>query len=404
MTAKDLLAYQFGNGAAIRRVAGSRHLLLVGAILVLITSVPRNYDQTYIGETPWWPIIPLVFSFFSGSFLFLVLHAGFIKEAEASFGRKYWMFMGLFWMTAPVAWLYGIPVERFMDGRGATVANLWLLGIVSAWRVALMTRVMSVVYEIQWFRAAGWVLLGACLEVAFVLFFAHFGDAIGRGMAGMRNSKEQQLIAQVLGTVFMSCVIAVPLLLIAMKFVLKFDQEARVTELPSSRNAPWLFLLVCAAAWAGAAVVPQNELARESKYRALLNSYETRDALAYLNTLEAKDWPPAKPFRPDPYEFEVWNILPPLMEQVTGNEKPWVQERLLWVFERTFEHRFTRYEEEDYLKILSGIEKFETGSAWIKTREELWSRPLMWHLDNWTSLVSYLEAKGVKIDTKKEAQ
>ena len=119
MTAKDLLYYQFGNAEAIRRVAGNRYLVAVGAALVLITSVPRNYDQTYIGEVPWWPVIPLLFSFVSGSFLFWVLNRGFIKDAEGEPARsKYWMFLGLFWMTAPVAWLYGIPVERFMDGRG----------------------------------------------------------------------------------------------------------------------------------------------------------------------------------------------------------------------------------------------------------------------------------------------
>lgn len=122
MTAKDLLSYQLGRAEAIRRVAGSKHLLLVGAALVLITSIPRNYDQTYIGEVPWWPIIPLLFSLVSGSFLYWVLERGFLREAEGK--DKFRRFLGLFWMTAPIAWFYGIPVERFMDARGATVANL----------------------------------------------------------------------------------------------------------------------------------------------------------------------------------------------------------------------------------------------------------------------------------------
>ena len=263
MTAKDLLYYQFGNAEAIRRVAGNRYLVAVGAALVLITSVPRNYDQTYIGEVPWWPVIPLLFSFVSGSFLFLVLNRGFIKDAEGEPARsKYWMFLGLFWMTAPVAWLYGIPVERFMDGRGAAVANLWLLGIVAAWRVALMTRVMSVVYQIPWVRAGGWVLLGACLEVAIVLFFTGFGEALGRGMAGMRNSAEQDLIISVLVPVFWICLLAVPLLLIVMILALTFTETPRIAELPSSRRVPWIILSLCGLAWAGISVVPQRELAK----------------------------------------------------------------------------------------------------------------------------------------------
>ena len=102
MFARDLLLYQLGDAGAIRRVAGSRYLLGVAAALVVMTSVPRNYDQTYIGEVPWWPVIPLLFSLVSGSFLFLVLQAAFIRQAEEKFSRKYFLFLGLFWMTAPV--------------------------------------------------------------------------------------------------------------------------------------------------------------------------------------------------------------------------------------------------------------------------------------------------------------
>ncbi|HVK58378.1 MAG TPA: hypothetical protein VM735_06325 [Candidatus Kapabacteria bacterium] len=401
MTAKDLLGYQFGNAESIRRVAGSKYLLPVGTLLVLITSIPRNYDQTFIGEVPWWPLIPLVSSFVSGSFVFYVLKHGFIKEADGKFSRKYWMFLGLFWMTAPIAWLYGIPVERWMTARSAAVANLWLMGIVSIWRVALFSRVMSVIYEVPWLRTGGWVLLAASLEVAAVLFFSGFGEAIGRGMAGMRNSPEQNLIIGVLGTVFWTAVIAVPLLLIVLKSALRFPGKAKISELPECNKTPWLLLLCIAVIWGALAILPQQELAKEWKYRALLEGRKPGEALAYLNTLEAKDWPPARSFRPDPYEFEVWRLFPDLMEQVNGSEKPWVQEKLLWVFERTFDHRFTRYKEEDYLKILKGIEKFESGEKWIRESEVRWKEnPMILGRADWTNLVSYLEGKGV--DTTRE--
>jgi hypothetical protein len=305
-------------------------------------------------------------------------------------------------MTAPTAWLYGIPVERFMDGRGATVANLWLLGIVSLWRVALFSRAVSLIYRVEFSRALGWVLIAAALEAVIVLFFSGFGEAIGRGMAGMRNSAEQDLILKVLGTVFWSCVIAVPILLIVMKAVLNFEGRAELAELPSSRKVPWLALVACAAVWAGVAVVPQQELAKEWKYRAMLERGDTRDALAYLNTLEPEDWPPAKSFRPDPYEYEVYKQLPRLMEQVTGTEKLWVQEKLLWVFEKTFDHWVKRFQESDYLKILNGVEKLERGEEWIRSSQEFWTnRPTNLRNRGWTNLVEYLEAKGVTVETRK---
>ena len=48
-------------------------------------------------------------------------------------------------MTAPLAWLYGIPYERFTDPLAATEAKVWTLALVAGWRVLLMTRVLSVV-------------------------------------------------------------------------------------------------------------------------------------------------------------------------------------------------------------------------------------------------------------------
>ena len=370
MFAKDLLLYQFGDAGAIRRVAGSRYLLLVAAVLVVMTSVPRNYDQTYIGEVPWWPVMPLLSSLVTGSFLYWVLQRGFLREAEDP--RRFRRVLGLFWMTAPVAWLYGIPVERFLDVRGAAVANLWLLGIVALWRV---------------------------VQVVLILFFAAFGEGIGRAMAGMRNSPEQNLIVDVLGVVFWTAFFGALVLLIFLLAVWHFRERAELCELPESRKAPWLALLILAAAWLAAAIVPQGELAKEYRYVELLNRKETRDALAYLNTLEPEDWPAAKSFRPDPYEFEVWDLLPPLMAEMTGNEKRWVQEKFLWVFERTFDHRFTQFSEEQFLEMLKAVEKFERGKSWIEGSDELWTKSRA-HAMGWTNLVGYLDGHGVKLEPK----
>ena len=44
------------------------------------------------------------------------------------------IFVGL---TAPPAWLYAIPVEKFMPLDVATTLNMWFLLIVATWRVAL---------------------------------------------------------------------------------------------------------------------------------------------------------------------------------------------------------------------------------------------------------------------------
>ena len=396
MIAKDVLGYQFGNADSIRRVAGSKHLIWISALLVLITSIPRNYDQTYIGEAPWWPVIPLLFSFVSGTFLFLVLQLAFIRRAVEGFWQKYALFLGLFWMTAPVAWLYGIPFERWQNPREATIGNLWLLGIVSAWRVVLIIRVVAVVFQVHWTRPAGWVLFAASTEVLVVLFSRVLGEGIARGMGGMRNSPEQELIVDVLGNVFITCLFAAPVFLFLMLVTWKlFSEKARLIELCNDLRVPKKLLILAPLVWFGIAVQPQSELAKEFHYRRHLRQEKFREALAYLNRLEPDDWPPAKSFRPDPYEAEVWIWLPGLMREVTANEKHWVQQRLLWVFERTFEHGLARFDEKQYLEILRGIERFEGGEKWITGSAKLWTQ--LRDLEDFPELMKYLEEKRIDI-------
>lgn len=45
-----------------------------------------------------------------------------------------YVFVGL---TAPPAWLYAIPVDRFMSMEHAVTVNIWFLLFVAVWRVAL---------------------------------------------------------------------------------------------------------------------------------------------------------------------------------------------------------------------------------------------------------------------------
>src|SRR5688572_24512649 len=113
--------YLMGEGRAIRELAENRKTIWTGVGLVLLTSIARNYDQTFIGEKPLlWLFGSLLFSLVSGTWLYLILYGGFVRRAAADadgnkpeFWSRWFSFMGLFWMTAPVAWMYAIPVERF---------------------------------------------------------------------------------------------------------------------------------------------------------------------------------------------------------------------------------------------------------------------------------------------------
>jgi len=224
MNFRTMMRFQFGQADAIETVARNRASFFTGLVLVLLTSIPRNYDQAYFMESPFWLVGPLIFSFFSGSFLFLILYFGYIRrhlEASKTILKKaQWRcFMSLFWMTAPVAWLYAIPVERFMTSYPAAKANLTLLAIVSLWRVLLMARIISVMQKMKFVRALGWVLVPACFEVLLVavlstIFSGDFSRQIMASMSGMRNAPEKELMMSALGNIFMTALILLPIVAI----------------------------------------------------------------------------------------------------------------------------------------------------------------------------------------------
>jgi hypothetical protein len=406
MKARDVLLYQFGSRSAIEQAARNRWLPLIGAMLVLITSVPRNYDQTYLGEVPWWPVLPLVFSFFSGALVFAFLDRGIFRKAlakEESGSSYFWQFLGLFWLTAPVAWLYAAPVERFLDPRSAMVANLYLLGVVSLWRVALLTRVVSVLFGMAWFRAGAWVLLAASVETVLVLFFRGFGEGIARGMGGMRNSPEEDLLVRVLGLVFWLALGAIAFLSICILADKRAEEPSAPPKAEGGR-VPWIFLGVAAVVWTVIAIEPQMKLRHEFRYAEMLKNREYRAALDYLNGLEEKDWPAAKPFRPNAHELEVWRWLPGLMEKSTENEKPWVQRRLLETYAATFKHR-RGFSSQEHLTILKAIERFPEGRGWIAVhRKELAHVSKKLHRadkeDEEAKLADFLATHGVKLEEK----
>jgi hypothetical protein len=69
-----------------------------------------------------------------GLFLFLVLWP--LKPANWSLIHLY-TFISL---TSLPALLYAIPVEQFLELEAARTANVWFLGTVAAWRVAMLGR------------------------------------------------------------------------------------------------------------------------------------------------------------------------------------------------------------------------------------------------------------------------
>lgn len=373
MTLGEIGRFLFGSAPAIRKVATDRSALWTGIVLVLLTGIARNYDQSYFLSTPWWLIGPIVFSFFSGSFLYGILVRVLARRRfpEARRNESQWAtFMTLFWMTAPIAWLYAIPVERFFDSYHAALANLALLGIVSLWRVLLMSRVISVLVEIHFIRAVGWVLVAASLEVIVVLFFgAFFGGAFSRsvlkGMAGMRNSPEESLIASVLGAAWAW---SWAVLFICVLFLASSRLQKEIQPLPKllPGKMPWSSLLMLLLLWALAAVQPQREQHRFATHAALVDEQDYKGALAYLANHKPSDFPPGRRLEPNPYEYRTWKDLPPTIAQLTPETPGWIRQVYLTHLTATFSHYYSGYESlTNVAAMWSAIERLPEGREWL---------------------------------------
>lgn len=398
-----LLRYLFGQADAIRQVASARTGWPLGVLLVLLTAIPRNYDQTFLGEKPFlWLFGPLLFSLVSGFLLFAFLQVFVlgrrVPRDQPRTLHQWASFMGLFWLTAPIAWLYAIPVERFLDSLTATRMNLALLGLVALWRVLLMARVLNVVNAAPFFHSLVWVLVPAAMEVlAVVIFGGTFSKQLMASMGGMRNSPEEELILAALGGVFSITLFSLPVLMILGAVLLaRMDPVLKPFPAPGSTRTPWLFLVLCLVGWVAVAIPAQRQVRRNVVVEHLVEEGQFRAALNYLAARQPTDFAPSRPLPPKAYEREVFTQLPGLFAEIRTNDPPWVQAHLMQRLRQICSHYGPKRREEvawskmsdeklreeltqnlylanhnlggiEWLQLLNGVERTAEGRDWLST-------------------------------------
>ena len=164
MNLLDLFHFLLGDADTIRRLAADPWTLAVGSVLVFSAGLARNYD-THDLRSQWWRLLlPFAASTAAAAVLFLVVAA--LIRLGVPLAPLGWGILGLFWLTAPFAWLYGLPFERFLRPAHVYPARLAALGVVSSCRVAVMTRCVSVLCGCDWREA---LLIVLCFAVPTVL-------------------------------------------------------------------------------------------------------------------------------------------------------------------------------------------------------------------------------------------
>jgi len=367
-----MLLYQLGKSTAIAEAVRNRSLLWVGAGLVLTAAIARNYDQVFILEKPWWPLGPLAFSTFSALFIYLFVYLRFLRPAKdaetkgAGFWKPFVVFLGLFWMTSPIAWLYAIPVERFLGSYEAAIANVTLLAAVSAWRVWLLSRALSVALGVGWKQTLPTVVLAGALEL--VLLSMTGCAATLEIMGGLRHSPERVVKDNMTGVaIWVGLAAAVA----SGFYVNRFGGKHRGCSFSRVPGGSFPFSLVFLLVfWVALAVFPQMELGRNHRLNALLAGSDYAAALKHLSAHEKKDFAPAHRIPPDPYTSAVFRSLPGLFGAMNGTEADWVRTEYLQHLEIMLQHPLGWIGEDEALELLKGLQAIPEGQAWVRAHAD----------------------------------
>lgn len=203
-----VIRYLLGDRQAILDLA-ARPRLGIGLLLVLAAGVARELDA---GNPAWHVLVPAAVSLVASWALWCVAYCGLAPPGPPLFDA-YRRFLGLFWFTAPMAWLYAIPFHRFLGPTGATAADLLTLGAVSLWRVALMARVLVVLMGYRPLHAFAVVMAFADVVVLVAMFFVPV--PLIEFMSGAQRTESERLLQSVASTVCTVGVLSLPVWIVA---------------------------------------------------------------------------------------------------------------------------------------------------------------------------------------------
>jgi hypothetical protein len=292
-----LLRFLIGDRTAIQEIAASRPALWPGLAFVLSAGMAREYDGQDSLHEPWHALIPLGASLAASFVLFLICFA---KVMTGDAGRPpflsaYRSFLTLFWMTAPLAWLYAIPYERFLSPYGAMQANLLSLGVVATWRVALMVRVVSVLMGYSAMAGLSLVLLfGDCIALVAMRLVPTPVISI---MGGIRlTAAESLVLATTFWVTALGCV-SLPIWIAGASAVLA-NSKPSWQLLTGDKQAPplrydlMMLALFSVGIWAAILPLTQPEQQNRRRVEHDLKNGRIGEALADMSAHAPSDYPP----------------------------------------------------------------------------------------------------------------
>jgi hypothetical protein len=402
MRIRTIFLYLTGNSQAILDIARDRRAVWVGSLFVLSAGLARDYDGEDLLHDPWRLAIPFAASLLT-SFLLYLVTLGRNKATGATvppFFRGYRMFLGLFWMTAPLAWLYAIPYERFLTSADATRANLCTLAVVATWRVLLMIRVLIVLMGYRWWAALSLVMIVADIEAVVAMQFVKVPllDVMG----GLRLSESDAIIKKTAVSVVTLGVLSFPVWLIG-AIVARCVAGPhwplnRIAESsPHSGYAATILACLSLLFWLPILPFTQREQLLRHRIEDLNDSEDFHGMLKELSSHAQSEYPPLyDPPPPRPY-FGYDNRVLAIVE-IIADDPPadWVRAVYLRKFARALSGYWSRFRSVDY-----------EGGRWVRLLDRLPERQALideaqGHAPAYPGLKEHLET--IRAKAKKEAE
>lgn len=196
-----------------------------------LAGMGRYWDHPSAGLLQMFGVGSVVYVFVLGALLWAMIVP--LRPRRWSYLQTV-TFVGL---TAPPAFLYALPVERWMTLDRATATNAWFLAVVAAWRVALLLFVLRRHAGLTWPRT----IVGGLLPLSAIvtsLFVLNLEKAVFAVMGGFRQPTANDGAYAILFLLtFLSLYAAVPLL-VAYLFLARrgpANTGASTQESPSMR-------------------------------------------------------------------------------------------------------------------------------------------------------------------------
>lgn len=285
----DLFGYLVGSRSSIEKVLQCDRSLLYGVALVFTAAVAREYDAVSLIHRPWDLLGPFAASLVLSLILYLfvtICYAVVRKDSDDAYLINYKSFLAAYWWTAPLAWLYAIPIEIMSSEVYSLRFNLTLLSIVSIWRVLLFSRVVGIMLRVPLWASLSWVLV-PCMAVAFFALLNRLLSVVSI-MGGLRLTQTQQILhnyhSGVLGIIFYG---ALPVLIVSVVSFVVLRKRDRMPQPSTTSNVTlspgkWWIPSIAMVIFLGGATYFQPDLFRAHQVDRLLESDRVTEAITVM--------------------------------------------------------------------------------------------------------------------------